>query len=771
MKKRKPVAPGILLIGNNGENIKLLSNTISEQKIKSIECKAEDNIKDKLNSLKVFLVIFDIVDINKDVLSERIAEVVSLELPHIVISKQNEFDELYKSGIFNSSADFLIHPIKKGLLKSKVIGQRDLYERRQELLFAIEDLEIKKQKITEDKNKLKILTAAVSEPIIFVNQDLIVTFWNQEAQNVFGYSWYEAVSEDFLHWMVATKSHEQIKDIFQKVSKTGTKQLKRTQQFTMRNKLKVEIEVEATVSYHKIDDKEYNLVFVIHDRTKDKRLEKETQKSRELKEENKLIREFIKHIGMDIQTLLHVMLGISDTLRSFDAGNLNQRQIEGLNIINQRGTHMLELVKDLWDVSKFDSKKLKVSNEKFDFDKMLARHKSQTYQLIKDKSVKLLFKRSPSIPNELIGDSRKINQVLTELLANAVRYTDKGRIVLSSHFVENKLFIEITDNGKGIPGNIIKNLNTLTKDWPITDIKSSGAELGLHIAQKLIDLMKGELAIESVKGMGSVSRFFIPISTDVKPRQTGVVLSDISKDVISYGFVKDSKLILIVDDSPENVFIYRVLAEDPKYSILHVKNGKKAPAAIRDFAPDLLIIKMEMSGLHGASIVRELRNKLIKIPVIAVSQFSKLPNLAVYNVQLISEPLSIEILNNTIENKIRWFKKKSLKTLIVYEEESWIKKETNADIDIRFIDNKIPELSFIQISQLNPENLVFENVEKTSNSLPLLLRTISGLGPSNFRGIFLQYEGVPMKYLIQKIEEYPNIQILSKKDIVKLDIL
>ena len=78
---------------------------------------------------------------------------------------------------------------------------------------------------------------------------------------------------------------------------------------------------------------------------------------------------------------------------------------------------------------------------------MLAWHKSQTYQLIKDKSIKLLFKRSPSIPSELIGDTRKINQVITELLANAVRYTDKGRIVLSSHFVEHKLFIEITDKG------------------------------------------------------------------------------------------------------------------------------------------------------------------------------------------------------------------------------------------------------------------------------------------------------------------------------------
>lgn len=772
MKKKKSEAEEVLVVGDIAKNINTISDILNKQGVNCIKCKPEEELIKKVGNKEVFLAIIYIgFSENKEPFIEKISEVISLEIPHFIISSLEIFESLSKDELIKRSSDFILHPVRPDLLVNKVLKQRDYFERKHELRIAIDDIESKKKKIFEDQQKLKILTAAVSEPIIFVNQNLVVTFWNQEAQNMFGYSWYEAVSESFLHWLVAPKSHNQIKDIFHKANTSGTKQLKRRQLFTMRNKLKVEIEVEATISYHKLNAQEYNLVFVIHDKSKDKRLEKETLKSRELREENKLIREFVKHIGMDIQTPLNVLLGISDTLRSFDAENLTERQIEGLNILNQSGSHIHELVNDLWDISKLDSKKLKINNEPFDFDKVLAWHKSQTYQLIKDKSIKLFFKRSPSIPNELIGDARKINQVLTELLANAVRYTESGRIVLSSHFVESKLFFEITDTGKGIPRNILKNINSVVQERTTTDIKSSGAELGLYIAKKLVDLMRGELSVESDKEHGTVFRFYIPLSSDSKPPKPGAFLSDDSSDVVTFGYEKDTKLILVVDDSPESAFIYSVLAEDKRFSVLHVKNGKKAPAAIRDFAPDLLIIKMEMPGIHGASIVRELRNKLIKIPVIAVSQFDKLPSLASYNVQLISEPLSGDVLLNTIENKIRWFKKKAIKTIVVYEEESWIYKVKETDSDVVFINNKMPELSLIQIAQLNPQYLIFENVEKTTNSLPLLLKTIAELNPSDFKEIHLHYEGIPMKYLLQKIETFPNIKLNTTKEVKALKIL
>lgn len=772
MKKSKIDSPGVILIGDELSNQKAIEKVIAQQGITVTIHKLSQSIAENVKGYEPFLLIIDIEGSKKaGIAAERICEAIALEIPQLIISDQKNLEALSKDGIIQSTSDFMIKPLNASLLTNKIITQRDLFERRQELKAAVEELNNKRKIIADDQQKLRILTTAVSEPIIFVDQNLNISFVNQEVQNVFGYSWYEAVTESFTRWMVAPKSHSLINDLFEKALKSGNKQLKRNQQFTMRNKLKVEIEVDATVSYHKIGEKEFNLVFVIHDRSKDKRLERETIRSRELKEENKLIREFVRHISLDFQTPLNVMLGITETLKSVESEKLNERQLDGLNILNQSGNHLMELVNDLKDISKLDSKKLKVNPESFDFDKMLAWHKSQTYHLIKDKAIKLFFKKSPSIPSELIGDIRKINQILTELLTNAVRYTEKGRIILSSHLIDNKLFIEITDTGKGIPKNILNNFKSDINKTQISDIKSTGTELGLPISRKLIGLMNGEITVESEKGKGTIFRFYIPINYKSKLDARGVTPKEISSEVTSYGYIRKSKLVLIVDDSPENAFFYSVLAEDDEYSVIQVKNGKKAPAAIREFSPDLLILKMEMPGLHGTSIVRELRNKHIKIPVIALSEFNKLPGLAAYNVQLIAEPLSIDVLLNTIENRIRWYKKTSIESVVIFEDESWIKSEVERYDDGHFINNSFPELSFIQIAQKNPDYLVFENVEKTSNSLPLMLKIIAELGTSNFKEIYLQYEGIPMKYLLKKIEGFPNIRLITRKEMAKLDFL
>ncbi len=769
MKKRALSRSVVLVITRHEKNTAELLEFISGLGFDTVLQKIDSEEQIEIGEKNIILSVLHVEAIeNHDLLQKKIDKLESVEVPVILFTKMSMFADISKSTIFQSVADVIFEPLSKELVKSKILRFRELNDSKLNIKLALEEIEVKKKRLEDDKHKLKILTSAVNEPIIFVNQDLTVTFWNKEAQHIFGYGWYEVVSESFLHWLVAKKSHKDITELFQKARKGGIKQLKRSLTFNMRTKLGVEIKVEATISYYRNNDKEFNLVFVIHDISKQKRLEREAIKSRELREENKLMREQIKDVTRDLKTQLNAVKGISSSIINFESKNLSKKQEEGLEIIYQSSNHLLEYVGYLQNISRIDSKSLMVNVEKFDFDKMLAFHKSRMLQLIKEKPIRIVLKRSPSVPGELFGDLRKINQVLSILLTNAEKYTQKGKISISTHLVENKLFFEIADTGEGIPKSKLTNIFGAYSVEDESDISATGTGLGLHISRKLVELMNGEISVESEKGKGTVFRFYLTLPEVTETPIPEVFLSDFSSEFVTFSYKENSKLILVVDDSNENTFYYRILGESKEYSVILIRNGKKAPAAIRDYAPDLLILNMEMSGMHGATIIRELRNKRIIIPVIAISEFEKLPSVATYNVQLISKPLTTELLLSTIVNEVKWIPKKNVEQLIVFEDKSWIRAELEVNDISCLVENKSYELAYIQILQKQPKRLIIENVERTANSLPLILRLISKIKYLSVEEIHLQYEGTPMQYLLKKIEGYSVFRLTTKSELKKL---
>jgi PAS domain S-box-containing protein len=770
MSRKIKNIPVVLTLGNQQNLLGTVIEEINNLPVSFFDCKSLKDVEAIDASEEVILFIIDNTAVKAEG-EEAIRKITAIKFPEAKIIYIAQSDELLPKSLIvedNFYVEVLYLPISPVKLKNRIISEFDLYERKVELSLALQELAINKKRLAADEQKIKILTNAVSEPIIFVDQNLTISFWNNEAEGFFGYTKFEVVNESFLRWLIAPNSHEKVKRLFADAKKSGAGILKRDQSFVVKNKLGVEVKVDVTLSYHKISDKDFNLVFVIHDTSRERRLEKEILKTRELKEENKLMREFLSHVNHELRTPMNAIMGISKTLVKYNSANLNPRQKEGLEIIYKSGELLLGLIKDLLEISKIEANKLSLSNEPFDFDRLLSQQKSQALNLIDNKNIRFVLKRSQAIPKIVIGDQQKLNQVLTNVIGNAVKYTEKGKIVLSSHIIDNKLYFEVSDTGVGIPKD---QVNVIFEKFTRVKSNSSfiaGSGLGLHITKKLIELMHGDIKAESEANKGTVVRFYVTLSPDVKPIHPLPLQSEIEDDNVRIlNYSPNRKLILVIDDSIQNTFIYSILSEQDDYSVMLCDTSKKGLSSAYEYMPDLIILKLEMPGVHGSSIIKELRRRELRMPVIAFSEFEKYKNPLPANTFLLENPISLESLFPVIQNQIIWGQKAYFFGAVVTEENPWfISKSTRKEKFIEITDQD-EELAYLKICQLKIDYLVFEYFDKNSNGLGLFIKLINDGRIGEYKKIILQYEGQPLKYLADKIASYKNVVITTKAEMLK----
>jgi PAS domain S-box-containing protein len=769
MSKHKKRPPLIVSLGAKPDFLSNLQAHLNDLPLEHIQCSDSKKFLSISGSSEVIAVVAGADALDTEALNNlnKLREKNQSDASLIVLADSSDINNRLMELSESALTDILYLPLPPIVLKNKLINYLDLFERRNELSLALKELESNKRRLASDQQKLKILTSAVSEPIIFIDQDLMVRFWNSEAESFFGYTKFEVVNESFLRWLVAPQSHAAMKELFEKVKKSGAGILKREQSFVFRNKLGVEIFVESTLSYHKTGNDQFNLVFVVHDTSAERRLEKETQRAREYREENKLMRELLNHVNHELRTPLNAIVGISKTLLSYNAANLNERQHEGIDLIKQSGTQLLGLIRDLLEISQVEANKLTLHVEEFDFDKLQSQQKTQTLNLIDKKQIKLVWKSSPAIPKRLLGDVKKINQVLTNVVGNAVKYTTEGKIAVSSHLIDNKLYFEVTDTGVGIPKDKLSSIFDKFSRVKSHSKLAPGTGLGLHITKKLIELMSGEIKAESEPGKGTTIRFFITLPAEVKPLKPSPIHADIeTADLRVLNYSPDRKLIMVIDDSVQNTFIYSILSEQDKYSVMVCSSSRRVISTATEFLPDLILIKLEMPALHGSSIIKELRRKQITVPVIAFSEYEKYKKDLPENTVLLSEPMSLEVLFPVLHDKIKWQERKHIDGAVLVEEDTWFMQEKGQAHGFIEVNNKEEELTYIKLSQAKIDYLVIEHADKNSNGLSVFLKLVNQNKVKDYKKIILHHEAAPMKYLTDKISSYPNVFLMTRMEIL-----
>jgi PAS domain S-box-containing protein len=237
----------------------------------------------------------------------------------------------------------------------------------------------------------------------------------------------------------------------------------------------------------------------------------EAQKKTE--EANRLKSEFLATMSHELRTPLNAIIGYADLALTGLTGPLNDKQEDYLNRIMANGERLLALINDLLDISKIEAGRLELSSQPFSPSELLTGIRSRMQSLVVQKGLAFKTELDPGLPGQLRGDSKRLEQILTNLVGNAVRFTETGQVTVHLKKVDAARWaIEVADTGIGIPPHA---LEFIFDEFRQVDSSSQreygGTGLGLAIVRRLTILMGGTIQVQSTPGKGSLFTVQIPL--------------------------------------------------------------------------------------------------------------------------------------------------------------------------------------------------------------------------------------------------------------------
>ncbi len=355
---------------------------------------------------------------------------------------------------------------------------------------------------------------------------------------------------------------------------------------------------------------------ILRDITESKEAIKKVLDSKNKAENNMIVRQqFLAKSSHEIRTSMSAIVGLSNLL--IDEG-LKGNQLEFANAIKLSADNLMVIINDILDISKIESGKLTVEKTRFDFKKLMLGVKSIFQHKIESAGVKFKYTIDARIPQFIIGDPTRLNQILLNLLSNSEKFTEQGEISLTARLISKKnqklkLQFEVKDTGIGIAGkNLEKIFQEFTQESDNTTRLYGGSGLGLAIVKQLVRLQKGKIWVESSKNKGS--SFFIEI--EYHTANTNKTKREFKADRLK------SASIIMAEDYPMNRLLAKNLFKKWGLNLKIVNNGKELLLALDNHQYDVILMDVQMPEMGGIEATENLRKKGIKTPVIAITGLS-----------------------------------------------------------------------------------------------------------------------------------------------------
>jgi signal transduction histidine kinase/CheY-like chemotaxis protein len=339
------------------------------------------------------------------------------------------------------------------------------------------------------------------------------------------------------------------------------------------------------------------------------------EKTRRIQEADRLKSAFIANMSHEIRTPLNSVLALSQLLRDGTAGALMSEQRRYLEVIERNGQNLLRLINDILDLSRIEAGHLEMDVQSLDLAPEIRETVGALVPLAETKGLEVQLKLPPELP-PVRCDLDRVRQVLTNLVGNAIKFTEVGHVQVSAEVRDDVVAIHVTDTGVGIPsaltGKIFQEFfqvdQTLAR-------RQGGTGLGLAIASKLAHLMGGEIAVQSVPGSGSRFTLTLPRAGAARAATPAVEASAADTGVPLEGAV------LVVEDVDADRAAAAALLGAAGLQVTAVASGEEALRLLGQQRFDVVVIDLFMPGLNGFDVVGEAHQnpRLAQIPFIVLT--------------------------------------------------------------------------------------------------------------------------------------------------------
>lgn len=328
---------------------------------------------------------------------------------------------------------------------------------------------------------------------------------------------------------------------------------------------------------------------------------------------------FLANVSHDLRTPLNAILGFAQLLESDRVLDGKHRaQVVG---IRQGGERLRGLIDELLDLAKIEAGGFEVVPQEWNREDLLRELDGEFRLRAEDKGLALTIEPAPALPLRLSCDTKRLHQILSNLLDNAIKYTRSGAVSLHMDFEDGMLDLAVTDTGIGISPEQVQMIFEPFRQLGERG-KAQGTGLGLAITRQLVQRMGGTITVESTLGQGSVFRVRIPAKVAAGPVVPAKPSSGVD-DITGYRRTEGQGTlnILVADDEPENRAILRRMLEPLGFRVTEAEDGGACIELAKSEPPDLILMDLRMPEKDGLEATRALRAHptLGKIPVVAVT--------------------------------------------------------------------------------------------------------------------------------------------------------
>jgi CheY-like chemotaxis protein/nitrogen-specific signal transduction histidine kinase len=495
--------------------------------------------------------------------------------------------------------------------------------------------------------------------------------------------------------------------------------------------------------------------------------------------------EFLANMSHELRTPLNSLLILAKNLTENSENNLSDDQLESAHIIHESGTHLLQLINDILDLAKVEAGKMDIRPSKIEIGNLASSIERRFKRLYESKQLQLAVHKEDETPEFIFSDQGKIDQIINNLISNAFKFTDKGKVTVtlrppsSTEFASYNnpaLAVEVEDTGIGIPSDKIERLfRSFEQLDSASDRRHAGTGLGLAISRKLANLLGGEIEVSSTEDVGSCFTLFLPgtapnveapaeLSLALSPKkihQPKHLLNDDRLDITD-----DDKILLIVEDDLIFARLLLSTARRNGFKALHATNGTSAIDLAKNFKPIGIVLDLGLPDINGFEVMEKLQNdhNTKRIPIHVVSGFDgDLQEQATGAAAFFTKPVTSEQIENAIIRFAEPKGKSGKKRVLIVANDLAARKE---------IETAVARLGDIAFSVTNGEDGLAKFNDDGADcividiTLPdmtgdVFLRKLAALAKDSMPPVIIYCSRIPKPDEAMRLQEFSDCVILK----------